>query len=166
MIGEDRTRHRELADQLAYAISHEIVCGRVTPASDAEAKRDEYWECSWLPALRKEVDALFKMGTFEFVPRSTMVKQGYKTKKTKTVYKWKVDRDGEIKGKMSHCRARVQPNSKCEYFDLFFGSQPLQHEDVAYISAQTGERLSSADVGNAYLEALLHDDVFIEQHPE
>ena len=26
--------------------------------------------------------------------------------------------------------------------------------------------MSSADVGNAYLEALLHNDVFIEQHPE
>ena len=39
---------------------------------------------------------------------------------------------------------------------------------LMYISTQTGEELSSADVGNAYLEADLPEDevVFVEQHPD
>ena len=168
MIGEDRTKHKELADQFAYAVINEIVCGRTTPANDAEAKQDEHWEESWLPALQKEIKALFDMGTFEYVPRSAMEKEGYRTKKTKTVYKWKIDRDGNIE--KAKCRIVVQgfnliPNR--EYFDSF--SSVLSHASMrmlAYISAQTGESLSSADVGNAYLEAPLYDNVFIEQHPE
>jgi len=37
-----------------------------------------------------------------------------------------------------------------------------------YIAAQTGEELSQADIGNAFVEAELDDDeiIFVEQHAD
>merc|ERR1712153_122206 len=100
------------------------------------------------------------MGTWEWARRDEMTKSGKRPKGMKTVYKYKVTDTGEIE------RAKVR--IVVQGFSLIPGSE--YHESYSsvlananlrillYISSQTGERMSIADVGNAYLEADLDPD--------
>ena len=84
------------------------------------------------------------------------------------MYKLKVTKDGEIE--RAKYRMVVQGFSLIpgvEYHNSY--STVLSKANLRtmlYISAQTGERLSSGDVGNAYLEASLDENqhIFVEQH--
>ena len=89
MIGEENTHHKSLSEYFAMAMAREIVCGKVTPGNDKEAKASPEWSSSWLPALKQEIEALKKMDAFEYVPREDMIKANHKAKPTKTVYKIK-----------------------------------------------------------------------------
>ena len=169
MIGEENTHHKSLSEYFAMAMAREIVCGKVTPGNDAEAKASPEWSSSWLPALKQEIEALKKMDAFEYVPREDMIKANHKAKPTKTVYKIKTAKSGEID--KYKCRIVVQgfsliPNN--EFYDSF--SSVLGHASLRmllYVAAQDPkEQISSADIGNAFLEADLKDPVYIEQHPE
>ena len=168
ITGIQGTEHERLSKHFALEMAREIVCGKVTPGNDREAKASTDWDDFWKPALQKEISALWDMGTFKYVPRSVMVKQGKRPKKTKVVYKIKKNAEGQID--RAKCRLVVQGFSLIhnnEYYESF--SSVLSHANMRmllYISAQTGETISSADVGNAFLEAPLDDVVYVEQHPE
>ena len=168
MVGDLRTDYQERAIHHAMVVLNEIVCGRVTPASLAEAKAGEDWDEFWLPAFKKEIEALHEMGTFKPVLRSEMLAAGHKTKSTKVVHKWKVNRDGMIE--RAKCRLVVRGFNLLpgkEYFESH--SSVLGHQALRVLlhtSVQTGETMSSADIGNAFVEAELHDPVYIEQYPE
>ena len=170
ILGEEKTFHDTLSQEFALNATGEIVCGKVTPRTDAEARASEDWAKHWLPSLKKEVKALFDMGTFELVRRTDMEKLGSKTKKMKNVRKIKVTRDGEIdkyKTRMVVQGFSLLPND--EYYDSYSSVIGAGNtRTLMYIATQTGEELSSADVGNAFLEADLPEDevVFVEQHPD
>ena len=108
------------------------------------------------------------MGTWELYPRKAMEAVGARPKRCKGVYKLKVTKDGEIE--RAKYRMVVQGFSLIpgvEYHNSY--SSVLSKANLRtmlYISAQTGERLSCGDVGNAYLEASLDENehIFVEQH--
>ena len=170
ILGEEKTIHDSLSQEFSLIAAGEVVCGKVTPRNDAEARASAEWAEHWLPSLKKEVKALFDMGTFELVRRSDMQKLGKKTKKMKNVYKIKVNRDNEIdkyKTRMVVQGFSLLPND--EYYDSYSSVIAAGNTRMLmYIATQTGEDLSMADVGNAYLEAELPEDevVFVEQHPD
>ena len=93
-----------------------------------------------------------------------------KAKKLKAVRKIKVTKDGEIE--KFKTRLVVQGFSltpEDEFFESYsFVVAASNTRMLLYVAAQTGEELSSADVGNAYLEADLPEDevIFVEQHPD
>ena len=86
----------------------------------------------------------------------------------KNVRKIKVTRDGDIdkyKTRMVVQGFSLLPND--EYYDSYSSVIGAGNtRTLMYIATQTGEELSSADVGNAFLEADLPEDevVFVEQH--
>ena len=99
-----------------------------------------------------------------------MEKMGKRTKKMKNVYKIKTKANGAIdrfKVRMVVQGFNLIPND--EYFDSYSSVlAPGNTRMLMYLAAQTGETLSQADVGNAFVEAPLPDDeiIFVEQHPE
>ena len=88
----------------------------------------------------------------------------------KAVRKIKVTKDGEIekyKTRMVVQGFSLTPED--EFFESYSSVVAASNTRMLlYVAAQTGEDLSSADVGNAYLEADLPEDevVFVEQHPD
>ena len=135
-------------------MEREVVSGIVTPHNDREAKASPEWP-QWKAALEREQLALLKMGTFELVKRSKMEARGKKTKGVKVVYKLKRDKDGNLD--KYKCRLVVQgfnlhPNN--EYHERHSSVlTPTTLRLLAYVETQTGEKMSSADIGNAFIEA-------------
>ncbi|MAB36122.1 MAG: hypothetical protein CL975_02195 [Euryarchaeota archaeon] len=170
VLGDENTVHKRLSDQFAMNAMREIVCGKTTPANDQEAMASPDWEDHWKPSQKAEFDALMRMKTFEPVLRTEMERMGRKPKKLKNVRKIKVNRDGKIEKYKT--RQVVQGFSlipDMEFFENYSSVlAPTNTRMLMYLSAQTGEKLSSADVGNAFVEADLPDDevIFVEQHPE
>ena len=76
IMGEDDSVHKRLSDKFALNAMGEIVCGKVTPMTDAEAMASSDWHQHWRPSLKLEFDSLHKLGTFEPVRRSEMIKLG------------------------------------------------------------------------------------------
>ena len=138
--------------------------------NDKEARESPEWEEHWKPSLKKEIDALHEMGTFELVKRSKMVKMGKKTKKMKVVRKIKINKDGSIdkyKSRLVVQGFSLLPND--EFFQSYSSVIASSNTRLLmYIAAQTGEELSQADIGNAFVEAELDDDeiIFVEQHAD
>ena len=153
MIEEENTHHKSLSEYFAMAMAREIVCGKVTPGNDKEAKASPEWSSSWLPALETEIKALENMDAFEYVPREDMIKANHKENPTKTVNKIKTAKFGEID--KYKCRIVVQG------FSSVLGHASLRM--LLYVAAQDPEeQISSANIGNAFLEADLKDPVYIE----
>ena len=156
-------------NEFAQAMHREIVCGKTTPLSDKEARESEDWEL-WRDSIKLEQAALQKMGTFELCPRSKMLSRGKKPKSVKNVYKIKTLKDGNIE--RFKCRMVVRgfslhPND--EFHESYSSvMSPATMRLMAYLEVQSGEVLSSADVGNAFLEADLPDteEIYIEIHPD
>ena len=138
--------------------------------SDREARESPEWKEHWKPSLEAEVNALWGLNTFEAVRREVMEKSGKKPKKIKSVRKIKQKRDGTIEKYKT--RLVVQgfsliPND--EFFDSYSSVIAAGNTRMLmYLAAQTGEELSSADIGNAYLEAELPEDevIYVEQHDD
>ena len=70
MIGEENTHHKSLSEYFAMAMAREIVCGKVTPGNDKEAKASPEWSSSWLPDLKTEIKPLENMDAFEYMCRA------------------------------------------------------------------------------------------------
>ena len=150
------------------AAAQEAVCGKVTPRTDNEALQSPEWNTHWKEALDTEVRALEKLGTWELVPREEMINSGKKPKGMKTVYKYKVTENGDIdREKVRIVAQGFSLIPGLEYHESY--SSVLSQSNLRlmlYLAAQTGEKLSSADIGNAYLEAALDPEevVYLEQH--
>ena len=152
-LGEGRSELANRAAQFAMMAAAEVVCGKTTPRTDAEAKQSPEWDSEWKPSLVKEVEALRKMGTFSPVRHSEMKAMNKRTKKLKVVRKIKVTKDGEIekfKSRMVIQGFSLTPED--EFFESYSSVVAASNTRMLlYVAAQTGEDLSSADVGNAYL---------------
>ena len=145
-----------------------MVCGISTPDTVEDARASPEWD-RWRKAIAAEMEALFKMGTFEYCRRSDM-EPGKRTTKCKWVFKLKQNSDGTI----SRFKARkvvqgFRLRQGEDYHDTYsptLGGSTLRL--MTAIAVQTGQRISTGDVGNAYVEADMEDDqvVYIEQDPE
>jgi hypothetical protein len=94
VTGTNNPQLNHATDEFAMAAALEVVCGKVTPETLSEAKSLPEWPL-WKAALKAEMDALFKMGTFEYCRRADM-EPGKRTVKCKWVWKLKVNKDGSI----------------------------------------------------------------------
>ena len=168
VTGTNNPQLNHATDEFAMAAALEVVCGKVTPETLSEAKSLPEWP-QWKAALKAEMDALFKMGTFEYCRRADM-EPGKRTVKCKWVWKLKVNKDGSIeryKARKVVQGFRLRQGE--DYYDTYSPTMSATTlRMLVAISTQTGETLSGADVGNAYLEADMDDDqiVYIEQDPE
>ena len=165
----NKTENHLANHEFCMAMHREIVCGKATPMTDAEARASQEWK-EWRESIRSEQKALYDMGTFELVRRSEMEKLGRKPKGMKNVYKIKTKKDGSIerfKTRMVVQGFSLYPNN--EYYDKYSSVMaPTSLRLMSYLAAQTGETISGADVGNAYLEAELDESelIFVEIHPD
>ena len=168
ITGTNNPQLNAASDEFAMAAMQEVVCGKITPETMEEAKSLPEWP-QWKAALQKEMEALFKMGTFEYCRREDMA-PGKKTVRCKWVWKLKVNKDGSIeryKARKVVQGFRLRHGE--DYYDTYsptMGATTLRA--LVAIATQTGETISGADVGNAYLEADMEDDqiVYVEQDPE
>ena len=168
ITGTNNVELEEATTRFAMAAAGEIVCGKVTPDNVEHARRLPEWE-QWKKAIRDELAALFGMGTFTYVKRSDML-PGKRTTKCKWVFKLKQNRDGSI----SRYKARkvVQGFRLVageDYHDKYSATMSATtFRLMSAIAVKTGQRMTTGDVGNAYLEADMDDDqiVYIEQDPE
>jgi hypothetical protein len=94
---------------------------------------------------------------------------GKTTTKCKPVFKVKVDKDGNIsKYKSREVVQGFRLRQGEDYFDTYSPTMnPTTFRLLQAMSVQTGERITGADVGNAYLEADMEEDqhVFVEINP-
>ena len=153
--------------QFALATINEIVCGKKTPLTLREAQSLPEWEL-WKESMAKEFKALSDMGVFELVKRQDLPK-GAKVVKTKWIYKIKQNDDGSISKYKSRLVAQgFLLRWGIDYYDTYssvVGYNTLR--TMLNISAITGEKISQADIGNAYVESEPDEDtsIFTTQAP-
>jgi hypothetical protein len=165
--GSDHPMLNKTIEAFAAAAASEVVCGVKVPGNTEEAMVSKEAD-KWLESYVKELKALFDMGTFEYVRRDHMP-PGKTTTKCKPVFKVKVDKEGNItKYKSREVVQGFRLRQGEDYFDTYSPTMnPTTFRLLQAMSVQTGERITGADVGNAYLEADMEDDqhVFVEINP-
>ena len=166
-MGWDDKGTKGAIQQFALATINEIVCGKKTPLTLQEAKSLPEWE-TWKESMAKEFKALRDMGVFELVKRQDLPK-GTKIVKTKWIYKIKQNDDGSIFKYKSRLVAQgFLLRWGIDYYDTYssvVGYNTLR--TMLNISAITGEKISQADIGNAYVESEPDEDtsIFTTQAP-
>ena len=160
-MGWDDKGTKSAIQEFALATLNEIVCGKTTPLTIHEAKSLPEWEL-WKASMVKEFKALQDMGVFELVKRTDLPK-GSKVVKTKWVYKLKQNEDGTISKYKSRLVAQgFLLRWGIDYYDTYssvVGYNTLRL--MLNISNETGEQISQADIGNAYVESSPDSDVNI-----
>ena len=123
-----------------------------------EAKKLPEWEL-WLELMKKEFNALEEMGVFELVKRKDLPKKA-RVVKTKWVYKIKQNADGSISKYKSRLVAQgFLLRWGIDYYDTYssvVGYNTLR--TMLQVAAITGDHISQADIGNAYVESSPDDD--------
>ena len=161
VMGWDDKGTKSAIQEFALATLNEIVCGKTTPLTIHEAKSLPEWEL-WKASMVKEFKALQDMGVFELVKRAELPK-GSKVVKTKWVYKLKQNEDGTISKYKSRLVAQgFLLRWGIDYYDTYssvVGYNTLRL--MLNISNETGEQISQADIGNAYVESSPDSDVNI-----
>ena len=161
VMGWDDKGTKSAMQEFALATLNEIVCGKTTPLTIHEAKALPEWEL-WKASMVKEFKALQDMGVFELVKRTELPK-GSKVVKTKWIYKLKQNEDGTISKYKSRLVAQgFLLRWGIDYYDTYssvVGYNTLRL--MLNISNETGEQISQADIGNAYVESSPDSDVNI-----
>jgi len=153
--------------QYAYTAYHELTHGLKIPGSMAEAEASPQWESGWLPAIKREMDSMKRMGVYRIVKRPApgQVKNG-KTAKIMTlkdVFDVKLNERGEIV-KYKHrltVRGFLQREG-VDYFEKFANTVSYTAlriiTSIAATEWKAGCRVYSYDVTTAYLWAKLSED--------
>ena len=153
IMGWDDKGTKRAMKHFALATINEIVCGKTTPLSYREAKSLPEWE-TWKESMEKEFRALQDMGVFELVKRTDLPKKS-RVVKTKWIYKIKQNSDGAVSKYKSRLVAQgFLLRWGVDYYDTYssvVGYNTLR--TILNISAITGEKISQADIGNAYVES-------------
>ena len=161
VMGWDDKGTKRAMKHFALATINEIVCGKTTPLSYREAKSLPEWE-AWKESMEKEFRALQDMGVFELVKRTDLPKKS-RVVKTKWIYKIKQNSDGTISKYKSRLVAQgFLLRWGIDYYDTYssvVGYNTLR--TILNISAITGEKISQADIGNAYVESSPDSDTVV-----
>ena len=157
----------EAINEFALSTINEIICGKVTPLTLREAKSLPEWE-TWKSSMTKEFKSLQDMGVFELIKRSDLPRNS-KVVKTKWIYKIKQNSDGTISKYKSRLVAQgFLLRWGIDYYDTY--SSVVGYNSLRImlnIAAITGEQISQADIGNAYVESSPDEDteIFVTQAP-
>ena len=158
VMGWDNKGTNQAINDFALATVNEVICGKTTPLSMREAKALPEWT-TWKESMVKEFKALQEMGVFELVRREDLPK-GTRIVKTKWVYKIKQNEDGSISKYKSRLVAQgFLLRWGIDYYDTY--SSVVGYNSLRLmlnISANTGEQISQADIGNAYVESSPDED--------
>ena len=158
VMGWDDKQTQNSMQEFALATINEIFCGKTTPLTMNEAKRLPEWE-QWLESMKKEFKALQEMGVFELVKRKDLPKNT-RIVKTKWVYKIKQNADGSISKYKSRLVAQgFLLRWGIDYYDTYssvVGYNTLR--TMLQVAAITGDHISQADIGNAYVESSPDED--------
>ena len=118
--------------------------------------------------MTKEFKSLQDMGVFELIKRSDLPRNS-KVVKTKWIYKIKQNSDGTISKYKSRLVAQgFLLRWGIDYYDTY--SSVVGYNSLRImlnIAAITGEQISQADIGNAYVESSPDEDteIFVTQAP-
>jgi len=128
------------------------------PGNFSEANRDPEWRA----AMATELKALEKNGTWKIVKR----RKGMKVVGSKWVFKAKTDELGRVYKKKARFVARGFTQRGVSFDDKFSPTVRITtiRVMIAY-SARTGNRMTSADINNAYLHGVLDEPVHMEIPP-
>ena len=167
VMGWHDVRTENALNEFALSTINEVICGKITPLTLAEAKELPEWN-TWKESMIKEFKALQDMNVFELVRRSDVPPKA-RIVKTKWVYKIKQNDDGSISKYKSRLVAQgFLLRWGIDYYDTYssvVGYNTLR--TMLSISAVTGEKISQADIGNAYVESSPDEDttVYCTQAP-
>lgn len=133
-----------------------------TPNSYNEAMKSPQSN-RWRQAIDDEINSLNELNTFKVVPRT----QGIKTIKMRLVFKAKTDDQNRI----SRFKARLvaqgfRQQEGVDYFETF--SPVLRAESLRFlisVAAQNNLEIHNLDVKNAFLQADLNEDIYVEIPP-
>ena len=165
VTGTDQREYRDAVDAYALATINEVICGKVTPMTMREAKALPEWD-EWQAAMAAEMKALRDMDVFEVVPKSEARSKGKRLHRTKWVYKIKTLEDGSIERfKARLVLAGYSLEKGIDYYDSY--SSVVGYATIRMLmqlAVQEGMTVSSCDVSNAYLHAVLpgDTDVYVE----
>jgi hypothetical protein len=156
--------HRSIAGaHTVYAVSSGIaLLEDQTPSSykEAMASKDRH---KWLQPMKDEVDGCVAQGTWALVKRSDLPPDT-NILPCKWVYKIKTDEKGVI----SKYKARVTPKGfkqkyGIDYFDVFANTGKYKTLRAALsIAARTDMELHQLDVPQAFIQAPLEEEVYME----